>query len=56
MLNAHDVKYCFDQLCSSIDGNRTSSYFTSIVVGAQDHYTATAKEDTQKVELRGLKL
>ena len=34
-LNANDVKYCFDQLCSAIDGNRTSSYLTSIVVGAK---------------------
>ena len=31
MLKAKDVKYCFDQLCSAIDGNRTSSYLTGIV-------------------------
>ena len=31
MLNANDVKYCFDQLCSAIDGNRTSSYLTGII-------------------------
>ena len=56
MLNAHDVKYCFDQLCSSIDGNRTSSYFTSIVVGAQDHYTATAKGEYPEGGVKGVKV
>ena len=56
MLNAHDVKYCFDLLCSSIDGNRTSSYFTSIVVGAQDHYAATAKGEYPEGGVKGIKV
>lgn len=56
ILNAHDVKYCFDMLCSSIEGNRTSNYFTEIVVGAKEHYDATMNGEFPTNGVEGIKV
>ncbi len=56
MLNANDVKFCLDQLCSAIDGNRTSSYLTGIVKGAKSHYDATLNGGKVEGGVKGIKL
>ena len=56
MLNANDVKYCFDQLCSAIEGNRTSSYLTGIIKGAQEHYDATSNADIVEGGVEGVRV
>ena len=56
MLNAKDVKYCFDQLCSAIDGNRTSSYLTGIVKGAKEHYNSTSNSQIVEGGVEGIRV
>jgi peptide/nickel transport system substrate-binding protein len=56
MLNAYDIKYCFDKLCSSIDGNRTSNYFTEIVAGAKKHYEATLNGEFPSDGVEGVRV
>ena len=56
MLKANDVKYCFDQLCSAIDGNRTSSYLTGIVKGAKEHYDATSNSQIVEGGVEGIRV
>ena len=56
MLNANDVKYCFDQLCSAIDGNRTSSYLTGIIKGAKEHYEATSNAKIVEGGVEGIRV
>jgi peptide/nickel transport system substrate-binding protein len=43
MLNANDIKFCFDILCSSVEDNTTANYLTEIVLGAKDHFDATSE-------------
>ena len=55
-LNANDVKYCFDMLCSAIEGNRTSSYFTEIVAGAKEHYDLTVNGNYPVSGVQGVRV
>lgn len=55
-LNANDVKFCFDMLCSAIEGNSTYSYFTEIVVGAKAHYDASLSGATPDGGVEGIKV
>ena len=56
LLNANDVKFCFDKLCSSIENNTTSSYLTEIVLGAKEYYEATAKGNYPKSGVEGIRV
>ena len=55
-MKAQDVKYCFDQLCSAIDGNRTSSYLTGIVKGAKEHYNSTSNSQIVEGGVEGVRV
>ncbi|MCB9194654.1 MAG: ABC transporter substrate-binding protein [Flavobacteriales bacterium] len=43
-LNAKDIKFCFDLLCTNYSGNTNYELFTSRVVGARDCYDGKSKE------------
>ncbi len=42
-LNAQDVVYCFNQICTASDNNQMQWLFAGRVVGAEEHYQATLK-------------
>ena len=56
ILNAGDVKYCLDMLCSAVEGNRTSSYITEIVKGAKEHYSMTEAGDFPEAGVEGIRV
>ena len=56
LLDANDVKFCLDMLCSSVDNNTTSSYLTEIVLGAKEHYAATASGEYPTSGVEGIRV
>lgn len=45
-LTAHDIKYCFDRICTSSSDNVVYWLFESKVKGAKDYYESTKKGKT----------
>ena len=56
LLNANDIKFCFDMLCSSDDNNATSSYLTEIIMGAKEHYAATLNGEHPSSGVEGVRV
>ncbi|MGE3800008.1 MAG: ABC transporter substrate-binding protein [Candidatus Kapaibacterium sp.] len=49
-MKASDVKFCFDRILDARSGTKGADYFRDKVVGAQDFFDATAKNDGQVPE------
>lgn len=43
-MDANDVKYCLDYVCSSHEANKWSSLFRDVIVGAEEYQSGSAKE------------
>lgn len=43
-MDANDVKYCLDYVCSTHESNKWSSLFRDVIVGAGEYQTGAAKE------------
>ena len=56
IMNAYDVKFCFDMLCSAIENNTTSDYLTEIIVGANDYYDATVNGKYSEKGVDGIRV
>ncbi len=55
-LKAQDVKFCFDLLCSQVDGNQGFWVFQDKVKGANAHYAATQKGEKPAGGVEGVQV
>lgn len=55
-VNAHDVKYCFDLLCSSYPENQGSSLFMDKVKGAKKYFESTVNKQPLPGGVEGIKV
>ncbi|MFN3918311.1 MAG: ABC transporter substrate-binding protein [Flavobacteriales bacterium] len=54
-VTAHDVKYCFDLLCTSYPDNKLFKLFKNRIKGATEHYSASEKGSAPKEGVSGIK-
>jgi peptide/nickel transport system substrate-binding protein len=55
-LNAHDVKYCFTQLCTKNINNQHFAIFEKTLKGAKAYYEASSIEQKPGFEVEGINL
>ena len=55
-LTAHDVKYCFDLLCTDYSDNKQFQLFKDRVQGATEYYEATKTGDAPEGGVPGIKV
>ena len=56
-LNAHDIQFCFEKLCTAIPENQQySATFKDLVLGAAKYYQSTCNNAPQPNGVEGLKL
>ncbi len=54
LLTANDFKFCFDLICSDVEGNRSSNIFLDRIVGAREHFESTSDGEFPKEGVSGI--
>ena len=55
-LTANDFKFCFDLICSNVEGNRSSNIFIDRILGAREHFDLTSDGVFPKSGVSGIEV
>ncbi|MDG2343330.1 MAG: ABC transporter substrate-binding protein [Flavobacteriales bacterium] len=53
-LTANDFKFCYDLICSDVEGNRSSNIFLDRIVGARAHFESTSNGNFPEEGVSGI--
>ena len=55
-LTANDFKFCYDLICSDVEGNRSSNIFLDRIVGARAHFESTSNGNFPEGGVSGIRV
>jgi len=55
-LTANDFKFCYDLICSDVEGNRSSNIFLDRIVGARAHFESTSNGNFPEEGVSGIRV